>query len=156
MGEACFYHPDRQCLVSRVCVCDWCSVLCCMSRWMIGLLIFPLAEHKSLFYPPSLNLSRVKCLCSQLLTVLCVCLSPFMHFVCVLSRITLRAPGVKQNGKKKKRQLKNTVLSFLSPGLEFVWVHVSLSHTHTNTERFTSGNKQRQSQRTQRKSWLVT
>lgn len=38
-----------------------------MSRRMIGLLIFPLAEHKSLFYPPSLNLSRVKCLRSQLL-----------------------------------------------------------------------------------------
>ena len=72
MGEACFYHPDRQCLVSCVCVCDWCGVLCCMSRWMIGLLIFPLAEHKSLFYPPSLNLSRVKCLCSQLVTAVCV------------------------------------------------------------------------------------
>lgn len=74
MGEAGFYHPDRQCLVPCVrcvCVCasacDWCAVLCCMSRRMIGLLIFPLAEHKSLFYPPSLNLSRVKCLRSQLL-----------------------------------------------------------------------------------------
>lgn len=49
---------------------------------MIGLLIFPLAEHKSLFYPPSLNLSRVKCLCSQLLTVLrvCGCLASFCIF----------------------------------------------------------------------------
>lgn len=70
MGEAGFYHPDRQRLVC-VCVwasaCDWCAVLCCMSRRMIGLLIFPLAEHKSLFYPPSLSLSRVKCLRSRLL-----------------------------------------------------------------------------------------
>lgn len=60
-----------------MCICDWCGVLCCMSRWMIGLLIFPLAEHKSLFYPPSLNLYRVKCLCSQLLSeraCVCVCM----------------------------------------------------------------------------------
>lgn len=85
MGEACFYHPDRLCLVSCVCVpvrvCDWCGVLCCMSRWVIGLLIFPLAEHKSLFYPASLNLSRVKCLCSQLLTGPPVCL--FFFFFCL-------------------------------------------------------------------------
>ncbi len=74
-----------QCLESCVCacVCDWCGVLCCVSCWMIGLLIFPLAEHKSLFYPPSLNLSRVKCLCSQLLTVQCVTLSVWhILFVC--------------------------------------------------------------------------
>lgn len=87
------------CMCVCVCVCDWCGVLCCMSRWVIGLLIFPLAEHKSLFYPPSLNLSRVKCLRSQLLTVfsvcvcvracvyVCVCL--FLHIVCGLSKILL-------------------------------------------------------------------
>lgn len=82
-----------------VCVCDWCGVLCCMSRWVIGLLIFPLAEHKSLFYPPSLNLSRVKCLCSQLLTELyvCGCLLPFANSVCVFSRMLLQE---KKNGRK--------------------------------------------------------
>lgn len=70
-GWGTFYHSDRQCLAACVCVCvcDWCAVLCCMSRWMMGLLVFPLAEHKSLLYPPSLNLYRVKCLCSQLLHV---------------------------------------------------------------------------------------
>lgn len=129
MGEACFYHPDRLCLVSCVCVpvrvCDWCGVLCCMSRWVIGLLIFPLAEHKSLFYPASLNLSRVKCLCSQLLTGPPVCLFFFFFLLVLLmcdAKVLLHFCR-----KSKSKWLRQTLLYCFSYVQS--WRHVCVTET---------------------------
>lgn len=159
MGEACFYHPDRQCLVSCVCVyvCDWCSVLCCMSRWMIGLLIFPLAEHKSPFYPSSLNLSRVKCLCSQLLTALCVCCLFYAFCLCVEQNIPWTF-NTKAKWQKTKWQLKNS-LAFLVIRTE-VCVGACLSIPHAQTlsslQMETLKQTESKSKKTYRKSRKVT
>lgn len=68
---------------------------------MIGLLIFPSAEHKSLFYPPSLNLSRVKCLCSQLhascvIVGVCVDVCVFCFFLHVQQNIPVKVNDCKK------------------------------------------------------------
>lgn len=126
-----------------------------MSRWMIGLLIFPLAEHKSLFYPPSLNLSRVKCLCSQLLAVLRVCLS----LLCILFVSWAKQSfNLQETSKmaKTKRQLKNSLVFPVMRTGVCVGACLPIAHAQTLSSLQMEMLKQTVSEKTYRRSREVT